>query len=239
MADTPLPPEERDALIAELGLGVLDAGERAQALRRLMADPAFAPGMIDEWDRRLEPLYDQYPSIKPPPHLWAGIEARIAGTVHPAAQDRRQLRIWQGSALFAGLVAASLAFVLALRPSPVTAPSTPPYAAPVVIAQLTGALDGPVLLARFDPASGRLALHPSGMKRGTLHPELWIIPGDGKPRSLGLIAGEGESHVLVDAALRSFITEGATLAVTMEQATGAPHEAPSSAPVAAGKISLI
>ncbi|WP_395334852.1 anti-sigma factor [Novosphingobium sp. BL-8H] len=239
MPDTPLSPEDRDALIAELALGVLGAAERADALRQLMADPRFAPAMIDEWDRRLEPLYSQYIPIEPPSHLWTGIEARITGATPSVVSVNRRLRFWRVSALVAGLVAASLALVLVLRPSPSTTSVPTPYAAQVAVAQLTGAPNGPVVLARFDPVGGFLALRPSGIKADTLKPELWIIPGDGKPRSLGLISRDAESHILVEGPLRAFMTEGATLAVTMEQAVGAPHAAPSSAPVASGKISLI
>ena len=38
---------------------------------------------------------------------------------------------------------------------------------------------------------------------------------------------------------RKLMQDGAVLAVTMEPRDGAPHEKPSSAPVAAGKISTI
>jgi len=38
---------------------------------------------------------------------------------------------------------------------------------------------------------------------------------------------------------RALLTDGATLAITLEPRDGAPHRAPSSAPIAAGKISTI
>ncbi|MBO9723822.1 MAG: anti-sigma factor [Novosphingobium sp.] len=238
MAEVPLSAEERDGLVAELALGVLDGEERAAALRALMADPAFTPGLIEDWQRRLAPLYDEYTLVAPADTLWAGIAARIDDADAPREGALRQLRIWRAGAMIAGVAAASLALVLLFRPVPSSAPLPEP-AAPVAIAQMTGAADGPVVLARFDPASGRLSLRASAVKPGALAPELWVIPPDGKPRSLGLIAANTDSQLPVEARLRAFMTEGATLAVTMEPVDGAPHAAPSSAPVASGKISLI
>lgn len=239
MADTHLTPEERDAFAAELALGLLDGEDRAEALRGLMADPDFTPDMIDAWHQRLEPLYEHYVPVRPPETLWAGIQSRIADPSPQSDSVLRQLRLWRGSAIVAGALAASLALVMLLRPMPPVPFSPSPKTSQVAVAQMTGSPDGPVILARYDPATGDLILRPTGVKAGALTPELWVIPADGKPRSLGLISGSSDSHIVVGATHRAFMGEGATLAVTMEIATGAPHDAPTSTPVAAGKISLI
>ncbi len=237
MAEPPLSPEERDALTAELALGLLESEERSIALRRLMADPDFRPDMIDVWHQRLAPMFGDYVPVGPPDRLWARIESRLDTPVISPDPLARSLRFWRGSAVAASALAAALALVLLLRPVP--APIEPAPAAQIAIAQMAGEPGGPTVLARFDPTTNRLILRPSGVKAGALVPELWVIPADGKPRSLGLIPASAGSDIHVDPAHRLFITEGATLAVTMETATGAPHDAPSSAPVAAGKISLI
>ncbi|MBZ9648359.1 anti-sigma factor [Sphingobium sp. 3R8] len=233
MADG-LSPEERDTIAAELALGVLDGAARAAALRRLMADPDFSPDMIDAWERRLAPLYDDYVAVTPPETLWPGIETAVAGGL-PAHPALRQLRWWRAGALASAAVAASLALIVLLRPGAPVAIQQP---AQVAMAQMVGEPDGPMILARYDPTSGGLVLRPTGVASGRLAPELWIIPADGKPRSLGLIGGGAESRIAVAPSYRRFMAEGATLAVTMESMAGAPHDAPSSAPIAAGKISL-
>ncbi|WP_088185517.1 anti-sigma factor [Sphingobium sp. Z007] len=234
MADAVLTPEERDALAAELALGVLDGEARAAALRQLIADPNFSPAMIDAWEGRFAALYDAYVPFAPPETLWTGIENHIADSVQhsPAAG---QLRWWRAGALASAALAASLALVMVLRPTP-PVPAAPP--AQVAVAQMVGASDGPMILARYDPASGGLTLRPTGVASDRLAPELWIIPADGKPRSLGLIAGGAESRVAINPSYRPLMTDGATLAVTMESIDGAPHDAPSSTPIAAGKISI-
>ena len=70
-------------------------------------------------------------------------------------------------------------------------------------------------------------------------PELWIIPGDGVPRSLGLIRPDGTTLVVLPPELKALLIDGAVLAVSLEKAEGAPHVAPSSTPIATGKISTI
>lgn len=237
MADTPLPPDERDALAAELALGLLDGEERAAALRSLMADPDFTPGMIDAWHHRLAPLYDHYAPIAPPNTLWNGIQSRIGNPTTVDEPLLKRLRLWRGGAIAASALAAALALVLVTHP--VQAPVAPLPPEQVVVAQMAGAPDGPVVLARFDPQTGRLTLQPTGIKAGPLKPELWVIPSDGRPRSLGLITADADSSIIVGPDHRPFMADGATLAVSMEPATGVPHDAPSSTPVAAGKISLI
>jgi anti-sigma-K factor RskA len=229
MADAPLTPEDRDVLVAELALGLLDGEARAGALRQLVADPGFSAGMIDAWHQRLAPLYDEFAPVTPSEGIWEGIAARIGS----GGNSLRQLRLWQGGAIAAFAIAASLAMVLLFRappPTPVPAPMA------VAVAQLVGTPEGPVITARYDPDKAVVTLRVNGIKPDPLAPELWVIPADGKPRSLGLIPNLGEARIEVATGNRSFLADGSVLAVTMETATGAPHDAPSSTPVAAGKI---
>ncbi|CAN5220718.1 anti-sigma factor [soil metagenome] len=244
MADAPITPpdtpEEREALAAELALGVLTGADRAQALRQMLADADFTP-MVDAWNGRLEPLYADYVPVQPPEGLWAGIAASIDGEERDTSTLTR-LRIWRSGAMLAGAVAASLALVLLVRSPYAPVPATPSAPVQVAVAQLVGAPDGPLIIARYDPASARLNLRTTGMKpggAGGMMPELWVIPADGKPRSLGMIAPSGASGMTIAMPQRPFMAEGMTLAVTMEHPESAPHAAPSSAPVAAGKIGFI
>lgn len=241
MVDLPeLDPREAEA--AEFALGLLDGGERADALRRQLADPEFA-ALVATWRDRLAALCDGYGEA-PPPELWAAIEARLGvqgdgeSAVSPLA---RRLRLWRGAALGASAVAAGLLAVVALRPDtapPVAPPAIEAPARPVVIAQLVSEGDGPRYVARYE-TDGALTMRAAGTPGGALEPELWVIPADGTPVSLGLVAREGESRLTVAEGHRALMAEGATLAITMEPADTAPHAAPSGPPVAAGIISTI
>jgi anti-sigma-K factor RskA len=234
MAD-PLP-HDHDTLAAELALGLLEGEERARSLRLVLSDPSFAAA-VEAWRRRLDPLCDAFAEM-PAPDVWRAIDARLdAG----GDQVMRRLRVWRWTALGSGAVAASLAAVLLLVPAaaPVTVVRevvrSPEQMA---VAQLGGEA-GALLAANYDPGRGQLRIRAITMPPSELAPELWVIPEGGTPRSLGLVDARGTTQVAVPVTLRGLVTDGATLAITMEPVEGAPHAAPSGAAVAAGKIAKI
>ncbi|MDF7776911.1 anti-sigma factor [Sphingomonas sp. AOB5] len=231
MAEAAMTPEERDTLAGELALGVLEGEERAQALRLMLTDDGFA-AEVDAWRDRLEPLCLGFGDVAPS-NLWPSIERRL-GT----GGNVRALRIWRWSAIGSGALAASLAAVLLFRPlpQPVEIVRMPDKMA---VAQLAGGEGATLLAANYDPVAGELRIRAVTMPTSELAPELWVIPEDGVPRSLGLVSAEGMSKMTVAEGHRKMIHDGATLAITMELRDGAPHAAPSSAPIAAGKISTI
>lgn len=238
---TALTPEERDALAAELALGVLDGGERAAALRLQADDAAFAADVAN-WQAWLAPLQDEIAPQQPSDALWRAIERRIAERSSgpqrlTAANDNAGF--WRLAAFGSGALAAGLAAILVLRPVPAALPPTPAAPTEFAVVQVPGDEGGHSLVARYEPVAGQLRLRASGFEHAQMVPELWVIPADGKPRSLGGIAADGMTMVPVSTELRAFITDGATIAVTMEPAEGMPHAAPSSAPVAAGKLTMI
>jgi anti-sigma-K factor RskA len=106
------------------------------------------------------------------------------------------------------------------------------------IAQLDGE-GGPLLAANYTPAAGQLQVRSLDLPDSKLTPELWLIPADGVPRSLGLIGTSGTTRINVPLNLRAYLVDGTVLAVTLERAETAPHKAPTSTPIAAGKISTI
>lgn len=235
MADTPLAPEERALLAAELALGVLEGEERADALRLRLADRSFA-AEVEAWQQRLAPLHGGFGEAVPP-NVWPGIERRLDA---PAAAPRpgleRQLQGWRWTAIGSSLVAASLAGILLFRPEPEPIASAP---ASVVVANLSNTASGARLLAKYDPATGRLRIRTLVLPASRLAPELWVIANDKVPRSLGLMMAHGTEDIQVAVPHRRLMQEGAILAVTLEPVAGAPHEKPSSAPIAAGEISTI
>ena len=227
-------PDELDILAAELALGLLDGGDRTNAMRLFLSDKAFAAA-VATWRERLEPLHDAFEESSAN-DLWPAIQRRLAGFDNRALH--RALNRWRTGAIASGALAASLAAFMILRPPvpPVQIVRAPEQAA---VAQL-GNEDGAALLAaNYDSAGGVLRIRALRMPASALTPELWVIPDDGIPRSLGLIAAGGVSKLAVAPTTRALLRDGATLAITLEPRDGAPHQAPSSAPIAAGKISTI
>lgn len=242
MADTPpdSPEADRDALAAELALGLLDGAERADALRLCLSDPAFAAA-VEAWSLRLAPLLDVIAPAEPPSHIWTAVEARIGmAAAAPHANIASRLKAWRAGALAAGAMAACLALVIAFRPAQLAepAPPAPSAAAPVAVAQMAGAGDTTPIAVAYDRNAGVLRVGAQALAADGKSPELWVIPRDGVPRSLGLLAGAG-APVTVRPALRPFLHDGATLAVTMEDPASAPHRGPSGKPVMSGTISSI
>lgn len=90
----------------------------------------------------------------------------------------------------------------------------------------------------YDPRQAMLRLSPTSLENGAKSPELWVIPKDGVPRSMGIIQAKGR-EMPVDAALAKYLKSGVTLAITMEDAASAPHKAPTSLPILTGKIVII
>ncbi|WP_337847360.1 anti-sigma factor [Sphingomonas sp.] len=234
-------PEDRDLLAAELALGVLEGDARAAAMRRTLADPGFAEA-VEAWRERLAGIALDAPDAVPPAQMWDRIDAAIAQTAPAAPGDlvsRRQLRWWQAGTAATGMVAAALALVvLTPRPEPSIIPPAPiPVAAqPAIVAQLRGEGEGPLVAARYDPQTAQLRLVAQDMDASESVPELWIIPADGIPRSLGVIAAAGDTQLQVAEGHRAMLHDGATLAITMEPRATAPHDAPTGPRVAAGKI---
>lgn len=233
----PLSPEERESLAAELALGVLAGAEKAQALRLQLADPAFATD-VARWEKRLGPLHLDYPEQEAPAAIWRGISARLERSTVDMSLTR-SLQAWRTGALVSGALAASLAAVLLFR-TPVAPPAPVQHATQqLAVAQMISPDAHMMVAARYDPVTAQLKLRADNMPKGELSPELWVIPADGKPRSLGLISAAGTTRMAVSPGLRAMLEDGVTLAITMEPAQSAPHDAPSSAPVAAGKITII
>lgn len=236
MADDLTPSQERDTLAAELALGLLEGEARAEALRLRLADPAFA-AQVAAWEEKFAALHDETPSVAPRSGLWDNIAARLPdgrGPIVVALESR--LTRWRMATVASGAVAAALALVLLTQsPAPLPATDTPQLA----VARIEGTASGPLIRARYDRGSGVMELNIEGFTPGDLAPELWVIPAGGAPVSLGQVAPSGAASVTVASGHRALVQDGATLAITMEPVSATPHAAPTSAPVAAGKITFL
>jgi anti-sigma-K factor RskA len=232
--------EGPEALAAEHALGVLSGRERAAAEARMASDPAFAAA-VEAWRDRLAPLAAEIPAVAPGPALWPRIDRAL-----PANDDGRlvrALRIWRGSAIGAlALAAASLAAVavMANRP-PVAALQPAAPAGSLLNASLMSDTGQPMFVVAYDPDREALivtSLYRPGADPGHAH-ELWLIPADGKPRSLGMIAPGASKRMTMAGPLAPMISEGAALAVSVEPPGGSPKDGPSGPLAASGKLAKI
>lgn len=224
--------EDDVLLAAEYSIGLLSPADHAVAASRIATDRDFANEVIT-WDARLEPMLCQIEEA-PPPHIWQNI---LAAYPEPSTQDqgKKALRIWQGLTALSATAAAVFA-VIAFQPRAQPTALSPTL--PLVAA--LGSETGPsAITARYDIQHGQMLLTPVLLQTGKLYPELWIIPEDGKARSLGMLNVSAPMMVPVSNEMRQFIGAGATLAVTCEPVSGAPGGKATGPIIASGKIITI
>jgi anti-sigma-K factor RskA len=213
----------RDEVLAgEYVLGVLSLRDRIAVENRMERDRAFA-AIVARWQGNLSEFDHDYVPVAPPAAVFSNIEQRLF-----APQGNKHSRgiggLWNSLVLWRGATVASLALLLAfaLYESAAFGPGDPD--APLV-AELAGE-DAPVtLLARYDRESGRLQMTPVAAagpaEERSL--ELWLVPGGDEPTiSLGVLPQTGEGSLVIPADLRQRVTEGATLAVSLEPFGGSP-----------------
>lgn len=247
----PMTPEERALLAGELSLGLLSGAERLAAEQLRAEDPVFA-AEVDAWDQRFAGLYAEIKPIAPTQRVWSAVERRLppiaANDPGPALTGGAGGWKW-ATAGFAA-IAATLALMLVTQPDPVAPPPVvvaeapeplPPEPLPTetLVAQLNDGEGASMLAMRLDPQGGVLRVRATAIPAGAGEPELWVIPEGGAPTSLGLIARDGESEVRLAGDTGRLFADGATLALTLEPADGAPHAAPTGDILSTARITLL
>jgi anti-sigma-K factor RskA len=166
-----------------------------------------------------------------------------------------RVKRWRGVASAVGALAAALLVTLtlqilqpdalpgALRPPPriqtVQVKAPPPLAASAqYVALLQGQGGGPAFIMTIDGATRNFTVRKVG---ATPEPgksfELWLISDKlPRPRSLGVIGGGDFTARPVLASYDPDVVNGATYAVTVEQAGGSPNGQPTTSPVFSGKL---
>jgi anti-sigma-K factor RskA len=235
----PISAEERDQLAAELALGVLEGDELVRAQALFSQDAEFRSA-VAEWLGRLSPLLDEVEPVQPPDSVWLALERQLG--VPPAANDnlqrlRRRLSLWRGVAAGASALAASMAFILVTRPPQVAPPVTVTAPAPM-IAMLGDEQKGALLVASWNPGQNSLRMSAAAeIPADPAHShELWVIPADGTPRSLGTMPTIAKMQMPIAANMVQELREGATLAVSVEPLGGSPTGLPTGPVVASGKL---
>lgn len=230
---------ERDLLAAELALGLLE-GEELLAARGLAAsDRAFARAVSD-WEERLAPLLAGIGEAEPPVALRQRILDAVVGEGESGTvvSLRRRLGFWKGVSAAATAIAASLALAVAYDWT--RAPPAIDRPASVMVASLVSEDQVTIIAAAWRPEESNLAVMPGAIQDpvGQDH-ELWVIPADGTPRSLGLVDA-GRRRIAVPPALAPLLSQpNAVLALSVEPAGGSPTGLPTGPVVASGPLQKV
>jgi len=234
-------PPEPVTTAAEHALGVLTGEELRDARRRAQSDQQFAEE-VARWRGKFAPLYSEIEAVDPPGAVWGNIEAET--TRHMPANDNaaalhRQIRIWKSAVGALSVIAASLVVMLVVEPRPDLAPRQPPSQAVVApMVALLGGNGSTKVVASWDPAARQLVLAVAGdmPTNPDRSKELWVIPPNGKPHSLGTLPERKEMHMRLADTLATLLAQGATIAISVEPRGGSPTGAPTGPVVASGPL---
>ncbi|WP_194725865.1 anti-sigma factor [Noviherbaspirillum malthae] len=219
----------KEKLAAEYALGTLRGGARRRFEAWLKEDAALRRS-VAEWQDRLYPLAEIALAVAPPARAWKAIEDRIDAQ---AAEGRRSIweslnenfRFWRTLGVASTAVAAMLAAVLLVQ-RPEDGPAGPSY-----VAALTDDKAAPAIVITGDPKRRELTIKivsPQNIAADRSL-ELWALPRDGAPRSLGLVAANGT----VILPLPENVTPETVpaLAISLEPKGGSPNPNAPSGPV--------
>jgi anti-sigma-K factor RskA len=213
-----------DKLAAEYVLGTLKGGARRR-FESLLRRHDVLRLAVAEWQDRLHPMAELAPAVSPPAALWPAIEAKLGLPAKPQHKRpfwfelREDISFWRGLGMFStttALILTSLLLTKQLQPVPTPAASS-------YIAMLSNDQAQPIAVVTGDAPGGRLTVKLVAPQTIAADKslELWAVPKEGPPRSLGLLAADGS----VSLALPANATPQSIplLAVTLEPKGGSPN----------------
>ena len=223
-----------EALAAEYVLGVLPASERQEAARRIETDVDIAR-LVDRWEDSFSPLAAAYVPVEAPAAVKQAIDRRLFASSKTAPRAS----LWNSLALWRWLAAAAV-FALALVTAWNMQPPAEEPAAPRLVASLESDETDVRYLAFYDETAQTIHLsHVAGARAPDQDFELWVIEGDEPPASLGVIATGERVDVHPEETLRTKLSAGAVLAVSLEPGGGSPTGQPTGPVVAVGDLRSI
>ena len=200
-----------DRLAAEYVLGTLRGRARRRFERWLMSPQVKA--MVTAWEERLAGLEPPLEKVTPPAAVWRGIEGRLA------LRSGRGLMRWMA-------IAASVLLVAVLGVLMMREPSQRLEAT----ARASIAADPQTIYWQVELLGQNEELQVRVQAEHALEPgqalELWILPAQGNPVSLGLLPTKGEQRRVLTPAQRAALTGAKQLAVSLEPAGGSPTGLP-------------
>jgi anti-sigma-K factor RskA len=206
-------PTLRRALAADYAIGLMPATARRRFEQLLLEDAALRAELA-QWQESLLSLTDALPEQPVPDRVWQGITARIEPQVLHVPEKRP---FWN----WLRVTAAVCSLLIAVTLGVLYLPDDARYSATLVNADAQPAM-------RVQAHENYLQVEP--LTLATVEPgqslELWAIPADGKPISLGVIPTGGKGKVELSETQKALIGKPIALAVSLEPKGGSPTGQP-------------
>lgn len=213
----------RDMLAAEYVLGTLKGGARRR-FEGWLHDDAALRTITETWRARLHPMGEFAPAVKPPRRVWRAIEQRLHLAGPPGWRFwRAESGIWRPLGIAA--VAATVVLGVTLAQWRSHQPAID------YVATLADDKAQAALLVTADQRHGALEVRlADGVTLAADRVlQLWAVPKEGAPRSLGLLPRSGALRLALPAGALG--ADVALLAVSVEPLGGSPTPDKPSGPI--------
>ena len=200
-----------DRLAAEYVLGTL-RGRARRRFERWLVSPQVGE-IVKAWEERLAGLEPPLDSVAPPTTVWRGIENRL----ELRSLGRRPAVRWMAIAASILLVAMIGLFVVRQPELPATQLASIQADAQTIYWRVELLGDNQELAVQVQS--------PHELEAGKAL-ELWILPAQGNPVSLGLLPTSGEARRPLTPAQRAALAGAKQLAVSLEPSGGSPTGLP-------------
>lgn len=235
-------PPGDDLLAGEYVLGVLDADTRRAVAARVSREPALAREVAG-WEGRLVPMLEEIESVTPSPGTWRRVRMHVGLSTAPAPARLPQwerLGFWRGVSATALVATAASLFALLVWRQPLPSQLHSPH--PITMLTTIANTDGsPAFIAAVDADACTMLVMPTddaSVPAGKVA-ELWVIAGDGAPRSLGVRSTSDMQAIPVPVGLRDLMQVAATLAVSVEPRGGSATGLPTGQVIATGTLTRL
>ncbi|WP_334031083.1 anti-sigma factor domain-containing protein [Burkholderia orbicola] len=228
---------------AEYALGVLDADARRELEQSAARDPALQ-ATLERWQRHLAPLEDDVTPVDPPARTWTRIQHQLGFIPPPRPRSAapsdgwwNNLKLWRWVGMGASVAALGLLTVNVIRVG--EAPPRPAAEDSHYMAATLAQADGVARwTATVDLRRARMVVVPANTPpvaadRST---ELWLIPPNAKPISLGVFASNAPASMTLPQAIVARLDARAVLAVSLEPHGGSPSGQPTGPVLATGAM---
>ncbi len=217
-------PERIEGLAAEYVLGSLQGSARKR-FERWMMDSYRVRQEVWFWEEKLSGLAEVVPAHEPPKRIWAAIEQHLWPEKIATKAASGFSWLWPSWGLMATAAAIFMAVMLVQQPEQERYPL------------LSGAIvqeniKGPLWLlseAGENGETNRLRLRPVAAEAAQPDRdyELWVVPEEGQPLSLGVIpVGDDVLQIELNESVRAALEKSRTLAISLEPKGGSTTGAP-------------